>query len=58
MEESQEQIIVTKLINFSMDCISCGEFSDMEGGPVDDEKAKFMCPLCGTINIIKWGIDI
>lgn len=45
-----------------LDCVGCDTYQSMEGGPVQDEqgnfpKAKFLCPQCGTLNVIKWGFD-
>lgn len=60
-EESQpepEKIVVHKLVKMSLDCIGCELYVEMEGGPVDDEWAKFMCPQCGIINKIRWGFDL
>ena len=54
----EKKIVVQSVIKKSLDCSMCGQYVEMEGGAVDDEWAKFMCPQCGTINKIKWGSSL
>lgn len=57
-EQPDEVIQVDKMITLNLDCIYCDENGAMEGGPVGDGKAKFLCGFCRRVNIIKWNIDI
>jgi transposase-like protein len=57
-EPKEEKISVNKLMNINMQCLSCDEWSYMEGGPIGNKKAKFLCSKCGKINTIDWKLDI
>ena len=57
-ESSEEAVRVSKVITVNIECVFCDANVDMEGGSVGDGKAKFLCPECHRINILKWNLDI
>lgn len=53
------EIEVKRVLKVTVQCEDCQFWGKMDGGVTSDGKgAVFACPECGTINRVKWEIDI
>lgn len=56
-EKKEQEIVVHRIMKMSIDCLYCFKYCEMEGGPIGDRKAQFLCPECKRVNEVRWDFD-